>query len=82
MNIDMTEEQEKEEISEYDWNQLFKKGKIKKEDMDMLVMQFLINKDLAVVADTFHRESGCQRIVLDLIHLVNISFVTLNYINP
>ncbi|PWA35382.1 glucose-induced degradation protein 8 [Artemisia annua] len=72
-------EGEKPEILEHDWNELFKKGKIKKEDMDMMVMDFLVNKEFARAAESFHKESGCplgiedtslletQRTVKDLI---------------
>nr|GEW33086.1 hypothetical protein [Tanacetum cinerariifolium] len=56
----------KEDISEDDWNELFKNGKFKKEDMDMMVMDFLVNKEFAIVAETFHKESGCPMGIEDL----------------
>ncbi|PWA88387.1 glucose-induced degradation protein 8 [Artemisia annua] len=56
----------KEDVSEDDWNELFKKGKFKKADMDMMVMDFLVNKEFAKVAETFHKESGCPLGIEDL----------------
>nr|XP_043620112.1 protein GID8 homolog [Erigeron canadensis] len=56
----------KEVISEYDWNEMFKKGKFKKEDMNTLVMDFLVNKLHTNVAETFHTESGCPLGIEDI----------------
>lgn len=67
MQVNSENDPKKKEITEYDWNEMLKKGKIKKDDMDMLVMDFLVDK-LPHVADAFLKESGCQCIFLNQIY--------------
>lgn len=68
MQVNSENDPKKKEITEYGWNEMLKKGKIKKEDMDMLVMDFLVNNELPHVADAFRKESGCQCIFLNRIY--------------
>ncbi|KAI3809945.1 hypothetical protein L1987_19549 [Smallanthus sonchifolius] len=76
----MNNEPQMKEITEKDWNQILKKGEIKKEYMDLLIMDFLAINNLPTVSEAFHQESGCPLNIQDFCHTKSQKIVK-HYIN-
>lgn len=59
----MTQSSSKKVITKEEWEKKLSEVKIRKEDMNRLVMNFLVTEGYVEAAEKFQRESGTQRIL-------------------
>lgn len=71
VHVGVTQSSSKKVITKEEWEKKLSEVKIRKEDVNRLVMNYLVTEGYVEAAEKFQHESGTQRILLSLCIIIS-----------